>query len=44
MLTKDEFFDVYRVFLPAADREAFERDWAEFEAFKAAHEARGKVQ
>lgn len=44
LLTADEFYDVYRVFRPDATREEFEREWAEFQRWKAAMQARREVQ
>jgi hypothetical protein len=43
-LTADEWFDVYREFHPEATREEFERDWAEFQAWKAEYRRRRSVQ
>jgi hypothetical protein len=37
-LDADEFYDVYRTFKPDATRAEFERDWAEFQRVKEAHQ------
>lgn len=40
ILTKDEFFDVYRQFRPSADRQEFEIEWAKFQQCKRDHESK----
>jgi hypothetical protein len=42
-LNRDEWLDVYRIFLPDATQEQYERDWAEFVDLKRAHKARMAV-
>jgi hypothetical protein len=43
-LTRDEFFDVYREFRPLATREEFDREWDEFQRFKAERLAKKALQ
>jgi len=43
-LDKNEFYDVYRQFRPDADREEYEREWEEFQRFKAEHERKKALQ
>ncbi len=43
-LDRDEWWDVYRVFMPNATRDDFDRDWAEFQAMKAEHQRKMRLQ
>jgi hypothetical protein len=43
-MDKDEFFDVYRLFRPHAEREKFEREWEEFQRFKREYLSRRMIQ
>lgn len=39
-LDKNEWFDVYRIFHPNADRAELDREWDKFQHEKAEHEKR----
>ncbi len=42
-LSKDEFFDVYREFVPDGTREEYEREWEDFQRIKARRLAEREV-